>query len=62
MIDIVYSHIVAYLNRPTVVMMDIVLLALAIISVIGVVVLRRRISDLSVAIKQIQHRITKGQD
>ena len=59
MIDTICGYIQIYLNRPTVVFMDILLLTLATASIVSVFFLRRKINDLSVAISLLRMKIEK---
>jgi outer membrane murein-binding lipoprotein Lpp len=53
-----YMHI--YISRPTVVVVDVLLLSVCISIIAGMLLLRRRVSDLNVAILQLQNKITKN--
>jgi hypothetical protein len=56
----VIQYLDSYLSGHAVVFMDIFLLILAVIGVVGVVVLRRRVEDLAIAIGFLQQKILKG--
>jgi hypothetical protein len=56
----VIQYLDSYLSGPAVVFMDIFLLILAVIGMVGVVVLRRRVEDLAIAIGFLQQKILKG--
>ncbi len=56
------EYINIYFSRTTVVIADLLIFALAAISIFGIVVLRKRVDDLNIAIQQLQNRITKGRD
>lgn len=62
MIETLYGYVTAYVNRPTVVVADAMILVLATIAVVGVITLRRRIDDLAVAIQLLQNKLTRGRD
>jgi len=60
-IENICQHLSNYFSGPAVVFMDIFLLILAVIGMVGVVVLRRRVEDLAIAIGLLQEKILKGQ-
>jgi hypothetical protein len=52
-----YMHI--YISRPTVVVVDVLLLVMVLLGLISIVMLRRKLSDLQVALTLLEYRIRK---
>lgn len=51
-----------YLSRPTVVVADVLLLILATLLIVGIIVLRRKIDNLSISIILLRDKLTHKQD
>lgn len=57
MIELIYTHILFYLNRPMVVVIDVLLFILIVIVTVGIFSLRKQVNDLSVAVKTLRSKI-----
>jgi hypothetical protein len=54
---ILYNYLQTYLNRPTVVIVDMILLFTLLIMFVGVLVLKRKIDSLNIAIELLKNKI-----
>jgi hypothetical protein len=60
MVESILNYIHIYLSRPTVVVMDMLLLSMGLAVLVVVILLRRKVVDLNVAIDMLGKKLDRG--